>query len=533
MGAVFHDPTGKLEEVLETGKSVHNFLPMDRFGFCMEGNVIPVYEEGRLCGAISTAYVPMNQQQLAAQELAVQSIYYLILSVDMQHENNHCSRLYFNYETQQFPTDAQHFDDFCRKSLPDVHPEDAEHFLEFTDLKRVKETLQQDRTIGMECRLKDQSGEYRWVELIFTRIEEYGAADEYQTAIYMVRDIHKRKSKEMEVRRKNQELILQLEANNQALLEQSMTDELTRLYNRKGLVWLGMELLKEARKKECHIFTLVADLNGLKYINDKFGHEEGDRAICAIARLLKDSVPEPAIVSRTGGDEFTIMAMRERGSQLPWELEQCFVKNMKEFNHDSGLSYMVEASYGWDFRAVSEIEDLDECINRADKKMYIMKSRRKVPGHFSGRTQSEISRRFGSAKQHVIVLSEDAGVQEEIAGLFDSGTMLQTYGTAEDALRGLEASDEVALLFVDEQLRGDGGLGFVRDLPELLRRNVVLLLLLREEDDKSIEEAFALGVDDVMVKPYGSMLNQCHIRLLGSMYLANRRLSRMLEVEHA
>ena len=529
VGSVFHDPTGKLDEVLVTGKCVHNFLPMERFGFTMEGNVVPVYDNGEICGAITTAYVPMNQQQLEARELAVQSIYYLILSIDMKNKNNHCNRLYFNYEVQQFPTDAQHFDDFCEKSIPDVHPDDVARFQAFTELSGVREKLQKEKTLMMECRLRSVSGEYRWAELIFTRIDEFEGGDVYNTAIYMVRDIHERKSTEMAILKKNEELIAQLERNNDLLFEQGMTDELTKLYNRKGLVWSGVGLIEEAQASDRYIFTLVADLNGLKYINDKFGHEEGDKAIRAIANLLRETAPESAIVSRTGGDEFTIMAILEKGSQLPWELEQRLVKSMKDFNHSSGLSYMVEASYGWDFRPAAEIEDMDDCINRADKKMYIMKSRRRAAGHFTSRAQSEILRRFGSAKQRVLILSKNKGVQKEISGLFDSRYMVLALETGHDVIRRLEDTDEVVMLFVDQHMEGQTGIEFIQEIPEKLRQDAVIILLLEQEDSGIITEAFDVGVDDVLVRPYDTELNKCHMILLGRVHVANRKLSHMLE----
>ena len=528
IGSKFVDPTGKLEEVLETEKCIHNFVPMDRFGFYMEGNLIPVYDHGALCGAISTAYVPMNQQQLAARELAVQSIYYLILSVDMKN-NNHCTRLYFDYETQQFPTDAQHFDDFCEKSIPYVHPEDVERFLDFTEVSKVWERLQNEKTLMMECRLRSVSGEYRWAELILTRTNEFETSDTYNTAVYMVRDIHERKSKELYILQKNQELIVQLERNNDLLFEQGMTDELTKLYNRKGHVWFGSKLLEAAKNSGEYIYTLVADLNGLKYINDKFGHEEGDKAIRAIAGMLRAAVPASAVVSRTGGDEFTIMAALEKGSPLPGELEQKLLKSMKDFNAGSGLSYMVEASYGWDFRPASELANLDDCVNRADNKMYDMKSRRRMTKRFSGKARSEINRRFGSARQSVFILSADRDAQEEISKLFDSGYMLFPLETAEDAVRQLEACDDTPMLFVDNRLEGQSGIRFVRDLPEALRQNVIPILLIEREDAGVIEEAFALGMEDVLTKPYNTVLNKYRIKLLSEMNLTNRKLSQMLE----
>ena len=528
VGSRFIDPTGKLEEVLETEKCIHNFVPMDRFGFYMEGNLIPVYDEGELCGAISTAYVPMNQQQLAARELAVQSIYYLILSVDMKN-NNHCTRLYFDYETQQVPTDAQHFDDFCEKSIPYVHPEDVAQFLDFTEVSKVWERLQKEKTLMMECRLLSISGEYRWAELILTRTDEFEASDVYNTAVYMVRDIHERKSKELDILRRNQDLIAQLEINNDLLFKQGMTDELTKLYNRKGLVWFGGNLLETAKKSDQYIYTMVADLNGLKYINDKFGHEEGDKAIRTIAEMLQEAVPASAIVSRTGGDEFTIMAMLEKDSQLPGELEKKLLESMKDFNESSGLSYMVEASYGWDFRPASDLANLDDCVNRADNKMYDMKSRRRMSNRFSGKARDEIDRRFGSAKQSVFILSANSAVQEEISKLFDSTYLLYPLANAEDAVRQLAACDDTVMLLVDNQLDGQSGIQFMRKLPEALRQNVIPILLIEREDANVIAEAFELGMDDVLMKPYDTVLNKCRIKLLSQMNITNRKLNQMLE----
>ena len=528
VGSRFVDPTGKLEEVLETEKCIHNFVPMDRFGFYMEGNLIPVYDSGVLCGAISTAYVPMNQQQLAARELAVQAIYYLILSIDLKN-NNHCTRLYFDYEKQQFPTDAQHFDDFCEKSVPYIHPDDLAQFLDFTDVSRVYERIQREKTLMMECRLRSVSGEYRWAELIFTRTDEFESSDVYNTAVYMVRDIHKRKSKELEILRRNQELIVQLEKNNSLLFEQGMTDELTKLYNRKGHVWFGGSLLESARKNGQYIYTLVADLNGLKYINDKFGHEEGDKAIRAIAKMLREAVPSFAVVSRTGGDEFTIMAALEKDSPLPGELEGKLIKRMADFNANSDLSYKVEASYGWDFRPASELGNLDDCVNRADNKMYDMKFRKRTANRFAGRARNEIDRRFGSAKQRVFILSADDAVRKEIAGLFDMGYLLSPLETVEEAVRQLEACDDAVILFVDNQLPEQTGIQFMRELPESLRRNVVSILLLEREEDDAIADAFAIGMEDVLIKPFNTVLNRCRTKLLSQMNITNQKLHQILE----
>ncbi len=531
VGAVFHDPTGKLEEVIATGKSVHNFLPMDRFGFAMEGNVVPVFDGGEICGAITTAYVPINQQQLAARELAMQSIYYLILSVGLK--NNHCNRLYFNYETLHFPTDAQHFDDFCEKSIPDVHPEDVDRFREFTDLGKAWGRLQSKKTVAMECRLLDNSGEYRWTELIFTRIEELEANGAYDMGIYMVRDIHERKSKELSILQRNEELIEQLEKKNTLLFEQGMTDELTKLYNRKGLVWMGTSLLRDAREEGRHVFTLVADLNGLKFINDRYGHEEGDKAICTIAGLLRDCAPPSAIVCRTGGDEFTVMAALPGDSPLPRELGERLLGRMREYNLGSGLPYRVEASYGWDFRDAREIASLDDCVNLADKKMYLMKGGRSRQGHFSNEVESELRRRFGNARQSIVLLSRDPAVRKEAVQAFGDEIPIIVAQTEEEALAKLEGSGETLTFLVDEDLDGKEGLPLIGSLSPSLRKKAMAVLLAREEDEEKIRRAFELGFDDVMLRPFGTALNRCRLAQLQRVNIANQALGYLVDAHRS
>jgi len=73
-----------------------------------------------------------------------------------------------------------------------------------------------------------------------------------------------------------------------------------------------------------------------------------------------------------------------------------------------------------DFRSAAEVKNVDECIAYADQRMYDMKAKRKVPGTFTETAQSEISRRFGSARQEVLIFSMDNTVQKEIAGRIEA-----------------------------------------------------------------------------------------------------------------
>lgn len=527
VGDVFCDPTGKLDEVLKTGKCIHNYLPMEKHGFTMEGNIIPVYENGNICGAVSSAYLPVNRQQMTARELAIQSVYYLILSVDVK--SGDCSPVYYNDGGRQFPSNIQGFDVFSAKVLKEVHPEDQQEFYQFMQLEQIQRRLRENRSVMIECRMKNPVTGFRWIELVFRRVEEPEHPGVYEKLLYMFRDIHERKIKEIRVLEENQKLIEQLKDNNSNLLRQSMTDELTKLYNRKGLAYLGVKLLEKAKKKGQYVYTFVADLNGLKHINDTCGHKEGDEAIKVIADQLRAAAPEFAIVARTGGDEFTVLAELEEESPVPEEMEQRFVDSMSEFNRNSSLPYRIAASFGWEYRQADQMEDLDECVSHADRKMYEMKSRREILGNYAPMIRSEISRRAGSAKHAVIIWSRNPMVRQEVSALFDEGYQIVFADGREETEKILKGKRELSLVFLDYDEVKDTGMKFIRENAQKQKKKALWILLLKTEQPRLISEAFETGADDVLVRPYNTELNRYHMGKLFRMHVENQNLSEMLE----
>lgn len=527
VGDVFEDPTGKLQEVIKTGRCIHNYMPMEKFGFAMEGNVIPVYENGEICGAVSSAYLPVNRQQVTARELAIQSVYYLIMSIDLK--SGHCSPVYFNDGGRQFPSNIQRFDVFAAKVLKEVHPDDQEEFYQFMHFEQVQMRLCEKKSVMKECRMKKNGRGFRWMESVFLRVEEPEKAGAYEKILYMIRDIHERKSKEIAVLDENQQLIEQLKDNNNNLLLQSMTDELTKLYNRKGLVYLGMELLEEAKKKGQYMYTFVADLNGLKHINDTCGHKEGDEAIKVIADHLRAAVPEFAIVARTGGDEFTVLAELGEESPIPEEIEQRFVDSMSEFNRNSSLPYRIAASFGWEYRQADQLKNLDECVSHADRKMYEMKSRREILGNYSSAIKSEISRRAGSAKHSVIIWSCSPAVRQEISAMFDESYRIIFADTREEVEKLLKRTKELSLLFLDYNEVKDLGMKFILEYSGKQKKKALMILLIEKGQAWLTGEAFEAGADDVLEKPYDTELNRYHMNKLFRIHVENQNLSEMLE----
>ena len=116
--------------------------------------------------------------------------------------------------------------------------------------------------------------------------------------------------------------------------------------------------------------VILTDLDGLKHINDKFGHDEGDNAIRASAHALRDACPEGTLCLRFGGDE---MLGVYNGVLDEAALREEFNKKLDGYNASSGKPYKISASLGMYVLTSSDAEDLDELIKKSDKLMYFNK----------------------------------------------------------------------------------------------------------------------------------------------------------------
>src|SRR5258708_17468815 len=97
------------------------------------------------------------------------------------------------------------------------------------------------------------------------------------------------------------------------LLQMALRDDLTDLHNRRGFIALATQQLTWARDSGQHMVMFFADLDGLKWINDHYGHGEGDRAIALAAACIKETFRRFDVTARLSGDEFVALIMEEPG----------------------------------------------------------------------------------------------------------------------------------------------------------------------------------------------------------------------------
>jgi diguanylate cyclase (GGDEF)-like protein len=147
----------------------------------------------------------------------------------------------------------------------------------------------------------------------------------------------------------------------------SLIDELTGLFNRRGFMSLAKQHLKIARRAGRSLVLLFCDLDDLKGINDRFGHAEGDKALRAIANILKASFRSSDVIGRIGGDEFTVLAINTNGHS------EDFIHRIQEgLQHFNTLNpaYAISLSIGVArFDPTSETT-LEELLLAADTELY-------------------------------------------------------------------------------------------------------------------------------------------------------------------
>ena len=153
--------------------------------------------------------------------------------------------------------------------------------------------------------------------------------------------------------------------------ELSQFDQLTGLYTRGGSERAYNALVDRLSQQGKTITVIMADLDGLKYINDNFGHNEGDYAIKATAAALRNSCPESAVCIRMGGDEMAAFL----ASSAPLEdIEAEIHARLRSVNRTAEKPYPITASIGIYRSPAGEIPSFEELIRSADEQMYSVKA---------------------------------------------------------------------------------------------------------------------------------------------------------------
>ena len=171
------------------------------------------------------------------------------------------------------------------------------------------------------------------------------------------------------VRCATKQYLLQAELGNLAL-----TDELTGLYNRRGFMALAERQLKLGRRSGREMLLFVMDVDGLKQINDSFGHSEGDRALKRTAGVLEETFRDSDVVARLGGDEFAVLAIEADGHSEATIKTRLFDSLKSISSERSGC--IISLSLGVARFDPCGLASIGELMVKADQSMYEQKRRR-------------------------------------------------------------------------------------------------------------------------------------------------------------
>ncbi|MBR1765030.1 MAG: GGDEF domain-containing protein [Ruminococcus sp.] len=159
---------------------------------------------------------------------------------------------------------------------------------------------------------------------------------------------------------------------NEKLAEMHIRDPLTALLNRRGFYKHASSLIRRLNKTGGRAVIFSVDMDDLKDINDNYGHTEGDKAIKAVANALIRCADGADIVSRFGGDEFTVMSADDDGEYVESFGERVQAA-LDDYAKRARLDYRIRVSSGYISSRFSTVDGLDECIRLADELMYEQK----------------------------------------------------------------------------------------------------------------------------------------------------------------
>ncbi|MGN0133012.1 MAG: GGDEF domain-containing protein [Lachnospiraceae bacterium] len=236
--------------------------------------------------------------------------------------------------------------------------------------------------------LEDDKRKTYAVSFLFSRDEQYGlfvvepnlenmitiepVTFQISSAIQTMRLF---KSKE-DVSAKLEESLEQLKETNAFLDEVSKSDELTHIYNRRGFLVTARKVMRDPENYNKCAVVLYADMNNLKLINDKFGHEEGDYSLRSIAQILKDALGENEIIGRFGGDEFAaFLFMEDRNYEQI--LRGKITEATEKLNAGNDKPYYISMSVGISSFINDKDADMNDAMVRADVDLYLQKKHKR------------------------------------------------------------------------------------------------------------------------------------------------------------
>ncbi len=165
-------------------------------------------------------------------------------------------------------------------------------------------------------------------------------------------------------RGKQEKTFIELHNKNLALKDISCYDELTELYNPRGFYNEAGKLVTAPENQGIKYIVCYADMNDLKMVNERYGHEEGDFSLKSLGECLKKIFGERSVVGRMNGDEFAAIAPMDDTGSIS-EIQKKKKDIIQSLNFDSGKPYLITMSIGLAECTCADSYDLKDAVDRA------------------------------------------------------------------------------------------------------------------------------------------------------------------------
>jgi diguanylate cyclase (GGDEF)-like protein/PAS domain S-box-containing protein len=227
-----------------------------------------------------------------------------------------------------------------------IHPDDQAAWT-----SHVHEADSEGKPYPIDFRILTKHGEMRWISHICRPL--YDANGAFLGISGSNRDITERKLNEEQLR------------------FMSTHDTLTGLFNR---AFFEAELVRLAAGRQFPVSIVMADIDGLKKVNDRHGHATGDILIKQAAKVLTRIFRAEDMIARIGGDEFSVLLPNADSSVVEELLERVLIAQKKL--NSSGSEFPVSLSLG--AATVQNGDDLQDALKLADRLMYQDKSDKRI-----------------------------------------------------------------------------------------------------------------------------------------------------------
>lgn len=265
------------------------------------------------------------------------------------------------------PTVNQLGSDYLKEHL--INPEKMFEILHPDHHEQMKCKLrgESDFTVPNRYRLKNHQGCYVWFE-------------EYATPIY-----------------KGDELValqgVYRNIDEKVRLEERLYYELTHdvLTNTHNRTYFQTQMNHFNEVENIAMGIIICDLDELKAINDKFGHQMGDKLIIEAAKVLTETKATEEMIARIGGDEFAILLPHVKEEEVEDFISRIY-QNLHQYNRQNPSS-IVKMSIGYAY-VNSSISNMENIFSEADEKMYASKRARKILDRFKNKESSSPEHTF-------------------------------------------------------------------------------------------------------------------------------------------